>query len=185
MKIIIVMLALLSIEAMSKSLYNESTYESLTSTVKASKIGDLITVVIYESATASASADADAQTSSSVGLNASDGSTDLGALLGLSSDFNGGGAVNRSGKIAANISVMITSISDSGLLEVNGMQEILLNNELQMIKISGFVRSSDINEENTVYSPKIANSKIEFIGEGMLSNSEKPGWITRFFQWIF
>lgn len=179
------MLSLFATQVASKSLYNESTFESLTSTEKASRVGDLITVVIYESATASASADADAKTTSSVGLSASDGSTDLEALLGLSSDFNGGGAVNRSGKIAANISVIVVSLSDTGLLGIEGEQEILLNNELQMIKISGLVRESDINEDNTVYSPKIANSKIEFIGEGMLSDSEKPGWITRFFQWIF
>lgn len=179
------MLVLLSVQVLAKSLYNEATYESLTATERASKVGDLVTVVIYESATASASADADASSTAAVGLSASDGNTDLEALLGLKSDFNGGGAVNRTGKIAANISVMITSINEAGLLGIKGEQEILLNNELQMIKISGFVRPSDINEENTVFSPKIADSKIEFIGEGMLSDSEKPGWITRFFQWIF
>ncbi|MEY8195183.1 MAG: flagellar basal body L-ring protein FlgH [Cycloclasticus sp.] len=184
-KILVLFLVVVSFSVHSKSLYNDKTYQPLVSATKASLVGDILTVIIYESSTASAATGADASTSSDVGINLSDGSTDLKGSLGVSSDFDGGGAINRTGKIAAQVSAVVVEINESGLMRIEGQQEIILNNETQQIKVSGYVRPSDIAENNTVFSPRISHSKIEFIGEGILTNSEKPGWITRFFQWIF
>lgn len=186
MKWLILGLAVLvSQPGMSKSLYSESTYKPLVASTKASVVGDLLTVIIYESASASASTDSDANSSAAVGLTASDGTTDLEGMLGLKNEFDGGGAINRTGKIAAQVTARVVEVSEDGLLKIEGEQEIILNSENQTIKVSGFVRPLDIEENNTILSPRIGNSKIEFIGEGILSNSEKPGWITRFFQWLF
>lgn len=179
------LLLVLAIPCWGKSLYSESTYQPLVSSTKAAIEGDLLTVVIYESATASASTDSDASTSAAVGLTASDGTTDLEGMLGLKNNFDGGGAINRTGKIAAQVTARVVEVDQDGLLKIEGEQEIVLNSEIQVIKVSGFVRPLDIDENNVILSPRIGNSKIEFIGEGILSNSEKPGWITRFFQWLF
>lgn len=175
----------LSSNTWGKSLFSDESYVPLVSEKKAIHVGDLLTVIIYENATASASSDADANSGSQLGITASDGSTDIEGSLGLKNEFDGGGSINRQGQITAQVAAQVLAITDSGLLEIRGEQEIILNSELQKIRVNGFVRPEDISDSNAILSSRIANSKIEFIGEGILSDSEKPGWITRFFQWLF
>jgi len=148
-------------------------------------VGDILTIVIYESSSASTSLSTDANTNADVGITLNDGTTDVNATIGAGSNFNGGGAVNRSGKIVANVSAMIQGMNDNGSFEVQGEQQITLNNEVQLIRISGLVRPEDISQENTIISTRMADLKLDFIGDGLLTKSEKPGLITRFFKWLF
>lgn len=174
-----------SVATGAKSLYNEATFKPLTNQPLASKVGDILSVMILESTTAKAAAGTDASTDTGVGLNVSDGSTDLRGMMGLSSEFDGSAKIQRTGQLMAQVSVTVKEISGNGLLRIEGEQEIKLNAENQFIKVSGFIRPMDIDQSNMILSTKIYESKIELIGEGILSNSEEPGWITRFFQWLF
>lgn len=166
------------------SLYNEVEFRSLVASNSALKEGDMVTVLISEAASASATSNSNSDTSSSVGMFADDNKTLLEGNLGLKSDFSGGGAVKRSGRILAQISALVMSV-ENGLLTIQGEKDIVMNDETQTIKVSGVIRSSDITSDNTIHSSRIANASIEFLGEGVLSSSERPGWITRFFQWLF
>ncbi len=47
------------------------------------------------------------------------------------------------------------------------------------------MRPEDISSDNTVISTRIADAKIKYIGDGLLSDREKPGILTRFFNWLF
>lgn len=168
-----------------KSLYDEVRFKPLTNQPVASKVGDILSVVILESTSAQAAAGTDASTDTGIGINVSDGSTDLRGVMGLGSEFDGSAKIKRTGQLMAQVSVTIKEILSNGLLKIEGEQEIKLNAENQFMKVSGFIRPTDIDESNMILSTKIYESKIELIGEGILSNSEEPGWITRFFQWLF
>lgn len=183
--ILFMILVFSAISSYSRSLYDESTYEPLVSAVRANEVGDAVTVLIYESTSAQTAAKTDARTDGSVTANAGDGFTDFNAGLGFSNKYNGGGTLNRSGKIMAQVSALVVSVDETGLLEINGEQEISLNSEKQTIKVSGFIRPSDIDDGNIIISYRMAKSKIEIIGKGVLSSAESPGIITRIFQWLF
>ncbi len=172
-------------QAYAASLYNESSYQSIVGQKIDYKIGDLLTVIIYESSTASNTALTDTSTGVDVGWTLNDGTPEINKNFNANSDFEGGGKVNRTGKIIASISVSVTEILPNGDYKINGEQNIKLNNEEQTIRVSGLVRPEDITSENSVLSTRIANANIDFKGNGLLSNTEKPGIITQFFNWLF
>jgi flagellar L-ring protein precursor FlgH len=48
----------------------------------------------------------------------------------------------------------------------------------------GVVRPIDIASDNTIPSTKIADSQVEFIPEGELSDAQKKGWLVRMWNSI-
>jgi flagellar L-ring protein FlgH len=47
---------------------------------------------------------------------------------------------------------------------------------------AGVVRPVDIRADNTVLSTQIANAQVAYGGSGTLADSNRPGWLTRFFN---
>lgn len=172
-------------QANGTSLYNQIDYRPLTADPRAYKVGDLITVLIYEQASASASAVTATGRESDFAVSAGDSHNRIGADLNLKNDFDGSGKYTRTGKLAASISAVVEKILPSGELAIAGVQSIILNNEQQKISVVGTLRPQDIGADNTVTSNRLANAKIEFTGNGLLSDKQKPGWLTRFFHWLF
>ncbi len=163
---------------------------SLFSDQKASRIGDAVTILVVEMSSASN----DAQTSTSRESNLSAAVTgkvanasipDVNASLGTGNEFKGQGATATHGSVEAKISAHVDSVLDNGNLVINGWRRIIINGEEQLIEISGTVRPSDIQPDNSVYSFNISDARIVFQGNGIVSRSQEPGWLTRFFHWLF
>ena len=167
-----------------ESVYSNG-YKPLMVDHKASSVGDLLTVLIYESASAAASANTNS--SKSIGVSASVESSHLDKFgkVDLSNDTEGAGTISRTGKLVASVSVLVDSVSENGDLIVSGRQKIEFNDETQHISIKGLVRKDDIQSDNTVLSTRLADAEIIFIGDGLLGERQKPGIITRIFNWIF
>lgn len=168
-----------------ESLFEEAKYKSIITDHRAYKQGDVLTVLIYESATAASSTNADTQKSTDVDISVAGSHKQREGQLGLSSGFNGGGELSRSDEVKATVSVTVTEVMDDGYLFVKGLQKIGFNEESQLISIEGRVRPIDISPQNTILSSRIADVQIEYTGDGLLSNRQKPGVITRFFNWLF
>ena len=66
-----------------------------------------------------------------------------------------------------------------------GHRTITVNGEKQNITLSGIVRPSDIQADNSVFSYSIAEAVITFEGEGVVSRAQGPGWITKFLHLLF
>ena len=168
-----------------QSLFDESTYKGLVTDPRSYEVGQLLTVLIYESATASSSTGADTEKATSFGLTANNGSNQESANLGINSEFNGGGTLTRTGKFVASVSVSIIEVTEKGELIVEGAQDLEFNSEVQSIELQGRVRPQDISPDNTVISTRIADAKIKYVGDGLLTNRQKPGILTRIFNFIF
>ena len=167
------------------SLFNESRYQSLVQDHRAYAVGDSLTVLIYEQASAVSSADTDTSKDMDFAGRARGNNTDRAASLELSSNFSGGGSVSRTGNLVASISVTVTEIQSNGEMRISGEQLIYLNEEQQRIEVSGRIRPDDISVNNTVSSTRLADARIDYIGEGLLGGRQKPGIITRVFNWLF
>ena len=181
----IVFLMLLSSLVQAADLYDEESYVSLVSDRIARNIGDSITVLIYETTAASASANTDTSRNTNIGGSVVDSGGPESRRLGLNSDFNGSGGVNRKGNLLASITARVVDIDESGELLVEGKQFIEMNEDKQTITLSGRLRQSDIGANNTVISTRLSDAKISYLAEGTLADQQKPGWITRLFNWIF
>jgi len=68
---------------------------------------------------------------------------------------------------------------------IKGSRKIVINGEEQLVSIRGVVRYSDISSDNSVLSYNISDAEISFEGSGIIDDSQKPGWLTKFFHWIF
>ncbi len=169
--------------------------------IKARRIGDIVTVIISEQAKASKEATTDTERSSSLsagisslfGLEKSvaarNSNLDPAALINASTDnqFSGSGKTTRSENLAATLTTQVVKVYPNGNLKIRGGKSVTVNNENQIIYLTGIVRSFDVTADNTVDSSNILNAQITYTGKGALSDKQKPGWLMRVFDttWPF
>lgn len=185
----VVLLSLLTVSALCdaqpSSLYREQDYQALVVDRRAKQVGDSLVVLVYETASATNQANTKVNKDSSIDLGASDGHNKVTGKFSAANDAEGGGVERRSGEVLARVSVTVMAVTPIGEYVVQGKQHIALNNESQIITVEGRVRPQDIDTNNAVLSTRIADAKIEFIGQGLLSSRQQPGIFTRIFNWLF
>ena len=167
------------------SLYkDESNFRSLTSDKRAYRVGDMLTVLVMENSSATANANTTAEKRGGLlfGWKATNRSEN--SSLQLGDTFGGKGQIQRSGKLLAQLTVTVREIDPTGLLHVSGEQKIFVNDEKQEITLHGKVRPIDVLDNNTVLSTRLADARISYIGDGILSEKQHAGLITRFLTWL-
>jgi flagellar L-ring protein FlgH len=167
---------------------------------KARQVGDIVTINVVEASSASNEADTNtsknstlsAQLSNLLGLenNASfpmsSGFDPFGSVSSsVNNSFQGAGATNRSGKLAASISARVTRVLPNGNLEIIGQREITINSETQIIALTGIIRPRDISTDNVVLSTYISDAKIIYSGSGVVNDRQRPGWFVRVFDTVW
>ncbi len=168
------------------------------SDIKARRVGDIVTVIIAEEASASkeASTNTDRSSSLSAGIsnffgleNSVSSNITPSALINASTsnDFSGSGKTTRSENLAATLTTQVVKVYPNGNLKIRGGKSVTVNNENQIIYLTGIVRSYDVSAENTVDSGDILNAQISYTGKGSVSDKQKPGWLMRIFDntWPF
>lgn len=171
--------------------YAEGPLYSLYSDKKARKVEDVITVLVLENAHAtndtktSTDKKQDASVSVSAGAGALRFIPGMGAGMGVNQAYDGSGQTSRAGEVKATVSARITRVYENGNLLIDGLKEVSINGEKEVLKVSGIVRPEDIAPDNTVQSSKLAEARIQYSGDGDTSTAAKPGWLARFFNWIF
>ncbi|MCU7497135.1 MAG: flagellar basal body L-ring protein FlgH [Ignavibacteria bacterium] len=168
----------------------QNSYYSLFADQKANKVGDAVTIIVVESSQASNNAETQTGRTSDLGFNGSitagSNSTPEAKLgIGSKNDFSGSGSTKTTGLIRTKISATIDSVMSNGNLMIKGSRKIVINGEEQLITIKGIVRGSDIMSDNSVLSYNISEAVITFEGTGIINDSQKPGWLTKFFHWLF
>ncbi|WP_256702038.1 flagellar basal body L-ring protein FlgH [Burkholderia sp. SRS-W-2-2016] len=166
-------------------LFQSDTYQSLTADRRASRPGDIVTILVYENSTASNTADTSTKTN--VGVQGSVSTMWAGnnaAQIGLGDNYGGRGQIQRTGRLLAQISANVIEAKPNGDLIVAGEQEIDVNGEKTRIHLQGRVRPIDIAANNTVQSNRLADAKIDYVGEGFITDRSRPGLIPRFLAWL-
>ncbi|MES2355368.1 MAG: flagellar basal body L-ring protein FlgH [Pseudomonadota bacterium] len=178
-------IVLMSLSCSADSLFDPGTFRSALSDRKAFQLGDSLTVLIYENASAQTSAGNTSEKSGGPSLKLRlPTSTKDGGLINLEEDFTGKGKIERSGKLLGTITVVVQSVESNGDLNIKGEQQIEINEDKQSIKLEGRVRPMDILENNSVVSARIANAKISYVGDGWLASRQHPGVLTRLFSML-
>ncbi len=156
---------------------------------RASKVGDILTVVIEISDKASISnstsrsrtAGEDASAASILGYEAS--LTELlpdafnpTSLIDLDSSSNtqGAGSVKRDETINLRIAALVTQVLPNGNLVIVGRQEIRVNFEVRELQVAGLIRPEDITSTNTINYDQIAEARIVYGGRGQISDVQQP-----------
>lgn len=166
---------------------------------KASRVNDVVTIKVVESATAEGKAatklskknEVEAGITGLVGLEdilaRYNPTMELGTMLGAKTDSNfaGSGETERSGKLIATITAVVTDVLSNGNLVIEGRKEIRVNDETQILIVTGIVRPDDISADNSILSSRIAQTKLSFEGKGVASRRQRPGWLSRFIDAVW
>lgn len=175
----------------------EARNASLYSDYRAFREQDLVVVRVEENADAKRSADTQLSRDSEISvalqafLRAAGTATNANPQLDATAtakaglDFNADGRTARSEKLTATVPAIVKKVLPNGNLFIEGHRVVLVNSEEQHFYISGVVRPIDIAQDNSVRSSYVADAEIEFTGRGVLSDNQKPGLLTRFFNWIW
>jgi flagellar L-ring protein FlgH len=171
-------------EARADQLYTGGKWANIATDNKAQAIGDIVTVLIFEAATATNSVRTRSSRETSLGGEIGVGGIDEGGTLSLRGGFNGSGEVQRSDRLAATMAAQIVDVLPNGDFVIAGRQDIDVNGEARSVEVRGQIRAVDISPENTVPSSRLANAEINYDGKGYVSRSGKPGIINRIFSFL-
>lgn len=159
---------------------------------KASHAGDIVMVQIVESSSADKEASTEASRASSIDNSVTNFlglPLDQSSIFGYgleptvqtdsSSNFTGDGKTSRKGTLTAVVSARVTRLLPSGNMVIKGKKQIRVNDEAQYIVVSGIIRPEDIQWNNSVMSPNIADLKVEYYGSGILGDQQNKGFLAR------
>jgi flagellar L-ring protein precursor FlgH len=174
----------IGLPATAEDLYSKDSYDALAADHRALRVGDNLTVVVTEIT----SSTTDARTMADKNGNLT-GSADLHqrqqqAAFNLGETFNGGGTIERSGKLLARLTVIVRAVEPDGNLRVKGEQDIVVNGDKQKLIVEGRVRPQDITADNTVLSSRLSDAKISYTGSGILAEKQHQGLLTWLLSWL-
>jgi flagellar L-ring protein FlgH len=164
--------------------------------LRARHVNDLLTVRVEESITASGTADSAVSKSGSAaagvgsffGLeNKLPSSIDAANLVAGKSDtqFKGAGVTTRAGALSARLTARVAEVLPNGDLFIEGVREIEINGDRQIVVLTGIARVADINPANVVPSAALGQLRIRYFGRGLMKDSLSPGWLIRILNKIF
>lgn len=156
-----------------------SGWGSLVSDRVATRVGDSLTVLIFESAQASNTARSGSRKSTRLVGEASADANAHRAEGAIASTFDGVGESSRTDRLVASISAVVVDVLPNGDLRLAGEQSLQVNGEKTVIRLSGRARPADISEANTLLSTRIADANIEYRGSGLGARSARPGLVPR------
>jgi len=166
------------------SLYSTQRPSRLFADLRARDVGDIITVRIAETSRASRKAATKTARSSTLeagvdnflglaeSFAANNSNVNASSLVkgSAASKFSGDGETSRESTMTASISMQVAEVLPNGNLIIAGSRRVKVNNEDQIIVLSGVVRPADISPDNVVLSSCVADARIEYYGRGVLAD---------------
>lgn len=170
---------------------------------KAMHVNDIVTVVISETAKSSnvgskALAETDSSALggglfSSTGANGSvtnqvgnlNGFSNIGFTADSTNSYSGSGSATKDASFTTTIAARIVKIMQNGNYFVSGRREILVDNQKQLIQISGVIRPYDIDQFNKVNSSNMSDAKILYKTQGDTDRATQQGWGTKIVQSVW
>jgi flagellar L-ring protein precursor FlgH len=168
----------------------------LSADLRARRVNDLVTVQVLETISAVGTADSSLDKGSSAGLALPNlfglerkypGWLDPSSLatLGAKTEFTGGGSTARTAALTAAITARVVDVLPNGDLVLEGVRELDINGDRQIVVLTGVARTSDIGPGNVVPSTAVGQMQIRYFGRGLIKDNLQPGWLVRVLNKIF
>lgn len=164
-------------------------YAPLVTGNRARRLGDMVTILLREDITTSKSTSG--QTDRDGGFAVTPPTAGLFDFLNPnalnasnSASFNGGGNAAQQSALVGRVAVTIAAIYPNGTAEVVGEKQMNLSQGDEWVQFAGRIRLVDITAENTLPSSRVANARIIYSGNGAVQQASRPGWLSRFFNFV-
>jgi flagellar L-ring protein precursor FlgH len=162
----------------------------------ATKVGDLVTVVISETQDLKNEESSDLTKKTSLDYQiknfdvAPNAFNPLPRLAGSGDDaFNGAATYSKKGKFQARLTAVVVDVLPNGNMVLGGRREIKIDKETKVLEFCGVVRRYDLRADNSVASELVANARVGYTGKGPLTNTTNRrgvgGWIHDALDWLW
>lgn len=171
---------------------------------KAMHENDIVKVVISETASSSSSgakqlSEADSSTLTAgvitpggqaggpIGTIAgyANGITDMGFSSNNTSAYKGAGSATKAANFTTTVTARIVKVLQNGNYFISGKREILIDEQKQIVQLSGVIRPYDIDQYNSINSNQMSDAKILYKTEGDVDRATKQGWGTKLLQAVW
>lgn len=154
---------------------------------RATRVGDVVTVVVSEqaSATAQGTTATKRASSASASVNSLFGPRSAGALTNLADlsgqqQLAGQGSTSRQSTLTTTLSARVIKVLPSGNLILEGTKAVAINSESQLVSIRGIVRPIDIGPDNSIASNRVADLEVRINGKGVVNDAiHRPNMLYR------
>lgn len=167
-----------------EQLFSGGTWSAVAADDKARTLGDTVTVLISQSASASSKLQNNSSKKTDLGGSFAAGGINESANLNFGGSYDGKGAVVRTEQFVTQMTAQVSALATNGDLLIEGTQKMRVNGENTTIGVRGRIRPRDISADNVVLSSRIADAQINYDGKGFVSRSAKPGLINRIFSFL-
>ena len=163
--------------------------QSLLGDRRASRQGDIMTVVIEIDDSAEISNSTQRSRSGSENLQVPNllglpkiaekalpepGDFDNAVNLDSTSRSAGDGSVRRDEKLTLRVAATVVEVLQNGVLRIRGSQEVRVNFEIRELLVDGYVRPEDVSRQNEITYDKIASARISYGGRGQITDVQQP-----------
>lgn len=182
------------------SLWNGRQPDGLASDNRAANVGDLVTISITE--TSKASGIANTKTSRDSGVKVG-----IASLFGLSfpmksftdkdvdvdtaleakvGNVSGGeGKTERQSTFTSFLTARVIQVLPNQNLVIQGRRHLRINNETEVLTLTGIIRPQDIDRNNVVPSTKVAEAQMLISGVGVVADKQRVGWGQRILDHVW
>jgi len=171
---------------------------------KAMHVNDIVTVIISEVAKSSNTGSKQLSKSDSTNLGGGlfsntgtansgvqaqmgglNGYTNIGFKSNTTNSFKGSGSAVKDASFTTTVSARVVKVLKNGNYFISGKREILIDDQKQIVQISGVIRPYDIDQNNRINSSQISDAKILYKTEGDMDRATEQGWGTKIIQSVW
>ncbi|RMF75569.1 MAG: flagellar basal body L-ring protein FlgH [Planctomycetota bacterium] len=100
----------------------------------------------------------------------------------LDNAYEGKGKNDRKDSLTLRITAQVIDVKPNGVLELEAVKTIKVDEDVQVITLTGACRSDDISADNTILSTQIASASISVQHTGPARDAARRGWLMRAFD---
>jgi len=134
-------------------------FNDLARDLRASRVNDMVTVLVAENASAVSTGNVQTSRTSS------------------DQELKGNGTVGRTTVISTTLGTRVVQVLPNGYLVVEGVKEIRVSSEQQVITVRGVVRPADLGPNNVVQSDLIGQLEVSVNGKGVVGDAVRRPFI--------
>ncbi len=113
------------------------------------------------------------------------GYTNVGLQTDSTRNFKGSGTAVKDASFTTTVSARVVKVLKNGNYFISGRREILIDDQKQLVQISGVIRPYDIDQNNKISSSQISDAKILYKTEGDVDRATQQGWGTKIIQSVW
>lgn len=95
--------------------------------------------------------------------------------------FKGAGSYESKKGVTATLAVTVIDVLPNGNLLIGGDKRVSVNDQQSVLRLTGALNRKDLKVGNVISSKKIADARLELVGQGVIADANSMGWMQKLF----